>query len=102
MREIGRNGVEQYLRDRVIAFGGLCEKHTSPGRKGVPDELVTWPDGTMHLVETKAPDGVLDGAQIRDHQRRKHCGVYVFVLWDKDEVDQYMYANRGRRRSANG
>ena len=98
VREIGPGGVEGYLRERVTATGGMCEKHVSPGRKGVPDDLVTWPGGVMDLVETKAPDGALSGAQTRDHDRRRGYGVEVIVLWTKAHVDAYV-AWRSRRGS---
>lgn len=82
--------VEKHLRERVEAVGGLCEKHVSPGRRGVPDRLVTWPDGCMQLVETKAPDGVVKGHQQRDHARRARRRVYVRVTYTKQDVDDYM------------
>jgi hypothetical protein len=55
MKEIGPNGIETYFKRRVKEAGGMTEKHVSPGRKGVPDQLVTWQGGVMHLVELKAP-----------------------------------------------
>ncbi|MBP8231771.1 MAG: VRR-NUC domain-containing protein [Rhizorhabdus sp.] len=82
--------VEKYLRERVEALGGLCEKFTSPGRRGVPDRLITWPGGRMELVETKSPRGGLRVAQYRDHERRAERGVRVYVLYSKSEVDGYI------------
>lgn len=87
--------VEAYLRREVKKAGGLCEKHVSPGQKGVPDRLVTWPSdtggpGRMHLIETKAPDGALSGPQKRDHRRRLSYGVMVKVIWTKEQVNLYV------------
>jgi hypothetical protein len=81
--------IEDYLIEQVLLHGGLSEKHVSPGRNGVPDQLVTW-NGLMDLVETKAPLGERSGAQIRDHARRLQRGVVVFTLHTKEQVDQYI------------
>lgn len=32
--------IEQYLKEQVEAAGGECRKFVSPGRRGVPDQLV--------------------------------------------------------------
>jgi hypothetical protein len=37
--------VEQALVRRVKALGGLCEKFVSPGRRSVPDRIITLPGG---------------------------------------------------------
>lgn len=81
--------VEDYLKAQVALHGGLAEKHVSPGRNGVPDQLVTW-NGLMDLVETKAPRGELSSAQIRDHTRRLQRGVIVFVTHTHEQVDRYI------------
>jgi hypothetical protein len=114
---VRETAVEKYLVEQVEARGGLCEKHVSPGRKGVPDRLVSWPGGysdwriehwpplitrdsshffaMMDLVETKAPLGRLSGPQRRDHARRGALGIPVYVVWTKAHVDEYI-AGRGR------
>lgn len=84
------SAVEAHLRKRVEALGGLCEKFVSPGRRGVPDRLVTWPSGQMDLVETKAPRGKLRPEQIRDHERRAVRRCRVRVLSTKAAVDAYI------------
>lgn len=96
MRE---RSVEDYLVERVEAVGGLCEKHVSPGLVGVPDELVTWPDGMMSLVETKRPKkegGRLSPQQERDHRARAKRNVRVWVCYTKEQVDAFMAAHRFR------
>ena len=83
--------VETYLRKRVEAVEGLCEKHVSPGRRAVPDRLITWPHGgVMDLVETKAPGGKPRKDQLRDHKKRADRGVTVWVLSSKLAVDEFM------------
>lgn len=87
MREII---VESYLTEQVELRGGLCEKHVSPGLNGVPDRLITWPRGVMHLVETKAPKKGPTPQQARDHRRRAQRNVFVYVINTKELVDQYI------------
>lgn len=92
--------VERYLVKRVKEYGGVAEKHVSPGRRGVPDRDVMWPykaiygvafgQAELHWVETKAPNGALSDAQKRDHARRRKMGFKVFVLWSKPLVDWYI------------
>lgn len=105
MKEIGKGGVEEYLRIQVEAAGGMCEKHTSPGRKNVPDRLVSWPHGTifagapttigfLELVETKAPGKKPNTGQVRDHKRRAEMGIRVLLIDTKEKVDRYVQARR--------
>lgn len=101
MRELGRYGVEGYLRRQVKKAGGLCEKFVSPGKKNVPDDLVTWGPGSvrygdqvtngfMDLIETKATGKKPRRGQLRDHKRRRELGIRVFVLDTKQKVDDYI------------
>jgi hypothetical protein len=94
VRETGKGGIGEYLCKKVKAAGGVAEKHESPGRKNVPDYLVTWPGaprGRMHLVETKWPGGDPNSGQARDHARRARYGISVQVLDTKAKVDRYIY-----------
>lgn len=81
--------VEDYLKEQVALHGGLAEKHVSPGRNGVPDQLITW-FRRMDLVETKSKDGEVDGAQERDHRRRALRGIKVVVAYTKEQIDDYI------------
>jgi hypothetical protein len=89
MREIK---VEEYLLAKVEGpIGGLCEKHTTPGRRGPPDRLVTFPNGgVMKLVELKTIGGELSAPQVRDHKRRARAGYKVPVLWTKQQVAAWL------------
>lgn len=86
--------VERALRRGVETLGGICEKHVSPGRNGVPDRLVTLPVLGMRLVETKAPNGVLSKLQILDHAQRRALGVRVYVAHTVDQVAALLAAWR--------
>ena len=79
--------IEKRLRKGVESMGGLCEKFVSPGRRHVPDRLVTLPKAEMHLVECKRPGKSPRPGQIRDHERRARLGVTVHVVSTPEEVD---------------
>jgi hypothetical protein len=71
--------------------GWLCEKFISPGKRGVPDRLVTAANGYICFVELKKPGGRLHPLQKLDHQRRRDRGAHVYVvnnLYEAREVVQ--------------
>lgn len=72
--------VEAALVRRVKTLGGLCEKFTSPGRRSVPDRLVTLPGGQIVFVELKRPGGKPTEGQERDHAKRRELGCDVRVI----------------------
>ena len=72
--------VEKALCKRVKELGGMCEKFTSPGRRSVPDRLVTLPGGCIIFVELKAPGKTATDLQERDHNRRRALGCDVRVI----------------------
>jgi len=82
--------VETFFKEQVEKFGGMTEKHVSPGRAKVPDQLVTWPGNIMHLVELKKPGEKPTKGQERDHLRRAKFGVKVFVINTKEQVMSYV------------
>lgn len=65
---------------RVKGLGGLCEKFTSPGRRSVPDRIVTLPGGRIIFIELKAPGKKPTDLQARDHTRRRMLGCDVRVI----------------------
>lgn len=72
--------IESALCARVKSLGGLCEKFVSPGRRSVPDRIVTLPGGVIVFVEVKAPGKKPTDLQERDHARRKALGCRVVVI----------------------
>jgi len=72
--------VEAALVRRVKQLGGTAEKFTSPGRRSVPDRLVTLPGGRIVFVELKAPGKQPTDKQARDHERRANLGCDVRVI----------------------
>ncbi len=82
--------VEDLLLELVEAAGGLCEKFTTPGRRGPPDRLVTL-CGSIDLVELKKPKvGRLSARQIADHKRRARAGCRVYLLYTLEAVREYV------------
>lgn len=79
--------IEQYLVRRIKRLGGMAEKFTSPGRRSVPDRLVTLPGGRVVFIELKAPGKKPTENQLRDHQRRRDLGCEVMVIDTKEGVD---------------
>lgn len=81
--------VEQALVRRVKALGGLCEKFTSPGRRSVPDRIVTMPDGRIIFVELKAPCKKPTENQLRDHAKRRAMGCDVRVIDTVEDANAF-------------
>lgn len=77
--------IEQALIRRVKELGGICEKFTSPGRRAVPDRIVTLPGGRIVFVECKAPGKRPTLTQVLDHERRRSLGCDVRVI---DSLEQ--------------
>ena len=77
MRE---SAIEKILCARVKSLGGLCEKFASPGRRNVPDRILSFPNGKVVFVELKATGEVPTPAQLRDHARRRAMGFDVRVI----------------------
>lgn len=103
MRETGRYGVEAYLKKQVAAAGGATRKFVSPGRPGVPDQIVIWKRNAhpfywadIQFVETKAPLKGPSAAQLREHRRLRAFGCTVLALNTKAKVDAYVKAEAHR------
>lgn len=78
--------VEQALVRRVKVLGGLCEKFTSPGRRSVPDRIVTMPGGRIIFIELKRPGAKPTEAQKKDHDRRRALGCDVRVIDNMEDA----------------
>ena len=68
-----------------VREGWLCEKFISPGKRGVPDRIVT-AQNYICFVELKKPGGRLSKLQIIDHKRRRDRGADVYVASNNYEV----------------
>lgn len=87
--------IEQALVKRVKELGGLCEKFTSPGRRAVPDRIITLPvaggPARIIFVECKAPGKKPTIMQQFDHERRRLMGCDVRVIDNMDDVATFPY-----------
>jgi hypothetical protein len=81
--------IENALCARVKSLGGLCEKFVSPGRRSVPDRIVTLPGGAIVFVEVKAPGKKPTDLQERDHARRKALGCRVEVIDSMESANAF-------------
>lgn len=80
--------LERKLCERVRALGGTCEKFTSPGRRSVPDRLVTLPGGRISFAEVKRPGERPTKSQERDHTRRRALGAAVYIIDSLEAIDR--------------
>lgn len=82
--------IESYLVKRVQAVGGEIRKLDARVNAHWPDRLVVMP-GFLGLVELKRPKGGhLSGGQVELHYRIRAMGHLVWVLWTKEQVDDFM------------
>jgi len=85
--------IEQALVKRVKELGGMCEKFTSPGRRAVPDRIVTLPvagkPARIIFVEIKAPGKKPTIMQQFDHERRRLLGCDVRVIDSLEAVHAF-------------
>jgi hypothetical protein len=105
--------IEGYLRREIETLGGWMEKHTSPGTRGPPDNLVIWAAGhkwyetdtyvcmqygtpLVEFIETKAPKKGPTVLQQKDHERRRAMGFQVHVIGSMEAAEQYL-KSRGKR-----
>lgn len=78
--------IEKAFVKRIKELGGMAEKFTSPGRRAVPDRIVTMPGGQIIFVELKAPGKKPTDAQLRDHKRRRDLGCDVRVIDNMEDA----------------
>ncbi len=88
--------IEKYFKASVRAHGGDSMKFVSPGRRNVPDQLVTWPRRDIFtamrtdFAEIKAPGKKPQPGQLREHARLRALGYRVVVIESKEAVDNYV------------
>ena len=80
--------IEKYLIKEVVKLNCLCLKFTSPGRTGVPDRLLLFPDGKHAFVELKKPGEEPTIRQMREMDSYLALGHLCFVVDSHEGVDQ--------------
>jgi len=81
---------EAYLKRRIKEAGGLCRKWVSPGKRGVPDQIVMMPGGRIWFVELKAPGKEARPQQQKRHKELREMGFTVKVLDTIQKVDRFI------------
>ena len=81
--------IENALVRKVKKLGGMCEKFTSPGRRSVPDRIITLPNGKIVFVEVKNTGKNPTELQLRDHERRRALGCDVRVIDNMDDANAF-------------
>jgi ribosomal protein S6 len=84
------SAIEAAFINRIKALGGMCEKFTSPGRRSVPDRIVTLPNGRIVFAEIKAEGKSPTDLQARDHARRRALGCEVVVIDSKGAANAFV------------
>jgi len=83
--------IEKHLTKKVKELKGRCLKWVCPGWAGVPDRMVLLPRGRIYFVELKREKGGrLSKLQEKWHEWLRELGFEVFVLWSKDEVNDFI------------
>lgn len=86
--------IERGFCEAIERLGFLCEKFKSPGRRNVPDRMVSLPGPTTVFVEFKAPGEPLRSGQERDHNRRRSLGFRVYVVDSPASRQELLYEIR--------
>ena len=81
--------VERHFKWVVARLGGKTYKFTSPGRKGVSDQIAWLPDGSTWFVELKAPKGRLSDLQKLFASDAISLNQKYACLWTKEQVDEW-------------
>lgn len=82
--------IEKHLFYEIRKLNGLAYKFTSPGHAGVPDRVILLPNGTTIFVELKREDGRLSSLQIETIRFFQENNIEVYVLYSKEEVDDFI------------
>jgi G:T-mismatch repair DNA endonuclease (very short patch repair protein) len=89
MTYVRESTVENHLIKVAKAHGFRVRKLVWVGRRGAPDRVLMKKPGVIIFVELKAPKGVIEDHQIREHKRLRDDGFRVAVLWSKEAIDEY-------------
>lgn len=80
--------LEQKLVKEIKSKKGLCLKLSCPGFAGMPDRLLLFPKGKLAFVEVKRKGQKPRPLQISRHKFLKKLGFKVFILDDKNQIEE--------------
>ncbi len=78
--------IESHLKKKCTEKGWAWQKFSGPKKKGIPDCVITDPDGTVLYVEVKAPGKQPTPLQRNDSLSASHS-IHVFVVNSKENID---------------
>ncbi len=82
--------VENYLKNKVKAVGGIALKINSASMAGLPDRMVLFPEGKIFFVELKAPGKKPRPLQLSAHRILQSLGFKVYVIDSLDGVQKFL------------
>ena len=95
---MNEKSIEQKLVKAAKSRGGLCLKLVCPGFDGMPDRLVLLPNGHIGVVEVKAPGKKPRALQLARHRQLRNLGFQVFVLDNKEQIEEILIQIGGDAR----
>lgn len=78
--------IEKYFKSKIKNAGGVSMKWTSTVR-GVPDQVVLFPNGQTVFVEMKRPNGTLRKSQEKMTRTLRELNQQVFACYSKGQAD---------------
>lgn len=87
--------IEAYLVRRCKQLGWICDKFSSPNKRGVPDRILFIPFNRCVLVEIKAEGKKLTKLQQYDHKKRRELSFTIYVCDSKQSVDNMIFCEGG-------
>ena len=87
--QIREKNVEAFLSKKLSKMNVHCYKIIPDNRIGMPDRIVTLPNGKCIWVELKTDNGKLSVVQQLRHKELRDAGQEVVVIWNKDEAEKF-------------
>lgn len=79
--------IEKYFKNKIEQAGGKSMKWVCPGVRGVPDQIVLFPNGQTVFVEIKRPNGTLRKSQEKMTQMLRGLNQQVYACYSKGQAD---------------
>lgn len=82
--------IEQKLKNKILAIGGLALKFISPSFAGMPDRIVLLSGGRCVFVELKAPGKKLRALQVKRKQQLQALGFQVYCIDSLEKIERFI------------
>ena len=86
---VRERNVEEFLVKKLSKLNVHCYKVLPDNRVGMPDRIVTLPNGRCVWVELKTDNGKLSVVQQLRHKELRDAGQEVAVVWSKEEAEKF-------------